>query len=223
MSETYGAERGLSRFEGFTDAVFAIALTLLIVEIKPPGAPDGHPAEPDLIHAVMAQWREHLALVLCFVSIGVYWLQHHFTGRIYRKSDHVFGLINLGFLLAITVLPYPLRIWCFHVGTGEECAASIALTMGLLAPAVFWMGKWLYALPHRRIVDERLSSEYLRNMTRRYAISTLIQALAVPLAFFAPRTAVALSLGVVVFFMLPPPKPRYHFGQTPTEEERTAD
>ena len=68
MSETYGAERGLSRFEGFTDAVFAIALTLLIVEIKPPGAPDGHPAEPDLIHAVMAQWREHLALVLCFAA-----------------------------------------------------------------------------------------------------------------------------------------------------------
>ena len=63
------------------------------------------------------QWREHLALILCYVAIGAYWLQHHYSGRIYAKSDHWFGALNLLFLLAIVVIPYPIRAWCFHLGT----------------------------------------------------------------------------------------------------------
>jgi uncharacterized membrane protein len=61
---TYGAERGLDRFEGFCDAVFAIALTLLIVEIKVPGSPEGAHGYRDLAGAIAEQWREFLALVL---------------------------------------------------------------------------------------------------------------------------------------------------------------
>ena len=76
-AETHGAERGLNRFEGFSDAVFAIALTLLIVEIKVPGSPEGPHGYSDLASAMAEQWREFLALVLCYVVIGAYWLQHH--------------------------------------------------------------------------------------------------------------------------------------------------
>ena len=113
--ETHGAVRGLDRFEGFSDAVFAIALTLLIVEIKVPGSPEGPHGYTDLVSAMAEQWREFLALVLCYVVIGAYWLQHHYSGRIYVKSDHWFGAINLLFLLAIVVIPYPIRVWCFHL------------------------------------------------------------------------------------------------------------
>jgi hypothetical protein len=89
---TYGAERGLDRFEGFSDAVFAIALTLLIVEIKVPGSPEGRHDYTDLARAMAEQWREFLALGLCYTVIGAYWLQHHYSGRIYAKSDHWFGV-----------------------------------------------------------------------------------------------------------------------------------
>src|SRR3954470_21522981 len=85
--ETHGAERGVSRFEGFSDAVFAIALTLLIVEIKVPGSPEGQHGYSNLAHAMAEQWREFLALVLCYVVIGAYWLQHHYSGRIYAKYE----------------------------------------------------------------------------------------------------------------------------------------
>src|SRR5688500_11154560 len=122
--ETHGAERGLGRFEGFSDAVFAIALTLLIVEIKVPGSPEGPHGYSDLARAIAEQWREHLALVLCYLVIGAYWLQHHYSGRIYAKTDHWFGAINLLFLLAIVVIPYPIRVWCFHLGTPFESVAS---------------------------------------------------------------------------------------------------
>jgi hypothetical protein len=61
---------------------FAIALTLLIVETKVPGSPDGPHGYGDLARAMARQWREHLTLVICYVVLGAYWLQHHYSGRV---------------------------------------------------------------------------------------------------------------------------------------------
>jgi uncharacterized membrane protein len=115
-AKTLGAERALNRFEGFSDAVFAIALTLLIVEIKAPGSPEGPHGYSDLLKAMAEQWREHLALVLCYVTIGAYWLQHHYSGRIYAKSDHGFSALNLLFLLAIVAIPFRSGSGAFTLG-----------------------------------------------------------------------------------------------------------
>jgi uncharacterized membrane protein len=216
---THGAERGLDRFEGFSDAVFAIALTLLIVEIKVPGSPQGPQGYTDLIQAMAEQWREHLALLLCYVVIGAYWLQHHYSGRIYSRSDHWFGAINLLFLLAVVVVPYPIRIWCFHLGARFEPIASVILTAGLALIACAWMAKWFYGLSGRRVMDERLAADFLQQMTRRYGIAALIQIAAVPISSLAPRAGVAIALLSVAFFLLPQPKPRYNPGEDPGGEK----
>ena len=218
--KTHGAERGLNRFEGFSDAVFAIALTLLIVEIKVPGSPEGPHGYSDLVMAMAEQWREHLALVLCYIVIGAYWLQHHYSGRIYAKTDHWFGAINLAFLLAIVVIPYPIRVWCFHLGTGFEPVASLTLVAGLALTACTWMAKWFYGMPGHRVMDERLAPEFLQQMTRRYGIATIIQMVAVLVAFAWPRAGVAIALLCVAFFLLPQPKPRYKPGEEPSAEEK---
>src|SRR3954467_8695113 len=140
-AKTHGAERGLDRFEGFSDAVFAIALTLLIVEIKVPGSPEGPHGYSDLARAMAEQWREYLALVLCYVAIGAYRLQHHYFGRIYAETDHRFGAINLLFLLAIVVIPYPIRAWCFHLGTRFAHTGAVTLVGGLALTSCTWMAK----------------------------------------------------------------------------------
>ena len=217
---TYGAERGLSRFEGFSDAVFAIALTLLIVEIKVPGSPDGPHGYSDLAQAIAEQWREHLALLLCYLVIGVYWLQHHYSGRIYAKSDHWFSAINLLFLLAIVVVPYPIRLWCFHLGTHFEPVASITLVASLAVTACTWMAKWFYGRSRRRVMDERLTAEFIAQMTRRYGVATIVQIAAVPIAIAAPRFGVGVALLCLAFFLLPQPKPRYRSGEEPSSEEK---
>jgi uncharacterized membrane protein len=219
---THGAERGLNRFEGFSDAVFAIALTLLIVEIKVPGSPQGPQGYSDLARAMAEQWREHLALVLCYVVIGAYWLQHHYSGRIYAKSDHWFSAINLLFLLAIVVVPYPIRVWCFHLGSEFEPTASVTLAVGLAFTACTWMAKWFYGMSGRRVMDERLAPDFLRQMTRRYGIAALVQIAAIPLTLFAPRGGVALALLCVSFFLLPQPAPRYNPGHEPHPDEKTS-
>jgi uncharacterized membrane protein len=220
-AQTHGAERGLDRFEGFSDAVFAIALTLLIVEIKVPGSPEGTHGYSNLASAMAEQWREYLALVLCYVVIGAYWLQHHYSGRIYARSDHWFGVINLLFLLAIVVIPYPIRVWCFHVGTGFERVASVTLVAGLALTACTWMAKWFYAMPGRRLMDERLAPDFLQQMTRRYGVATLVQIAAVPVAIVAWHIGVAIALLCVAFFLLPQPTPRYKPGEEPSEDEKS--
>jgi TMEM175 potassium channel family protein len=219
-ARTHGAERGLSRFEGFSDAVFAIALTLLIVEIKVPGSPEGTHGYGDLARAMAEQWREHLALILCYSVIGAYWLQHHYTGRIYARSDHWFGAINLLFLLAIVVIPYPVRAWCFHLGTRFEPTGALTLVAALALTACTWMAKWFYGMAGRRVMDERLAPDFLRQMTWRYGLATLVQIAAVPLTIVAPRAGVAVALLCVAFFLLPQPKPRYKPGEEPDQEEK---
>ena len=223
-AETHGAERGLSRFEGFSNAVFAIALTLLTVETKVPGSPDGPHGYSNLARAMGEQWREHLALVLCYVVIviGAYWLQHHYSGRIYDKTDHWFGVRNLLFLLAIVVIPYPIRVWCFHFGTRFETTAAVTLVVGLALIACAWVGKWFYAMPSRRLMDERLAPDFLQQMTRRFGMATLIQIAAIPVSFATPRVGVAIALLCVAFFLLPQPKPRYKPGEEPDAEEKSS-
>jgi uncharacterized membrane protein len=217
---TFGAERGLSRFEGFSDAVFAIALTLLIVEIKVPGSPDGPHGYTSLARAMAEQWREHLALVLCYAVIGIYWLQHHYSGRIYVKSDHWFSVFNLLFLLAVVVVPYPIRAWCFHLGTRFEPTGAITLVVALAVIACTWMAKWFYGMSGRRLMDERLAPDFLRQMTHRYSMATLAQIAAVPIALAVPRLGLTLALLCVAYFALPQPKPRYKPGEQPTEGEK---
>jgi hypothetical protein len=98
----------------------------------------------------------------------------------------------------------------------------VVLAAGMLLPGVFWLGKWLYALPAGRLMDPRLDRRYLRGMTARYIVSVGIQALALPVAFVWPRAAAALSLGVSVFYLLAPPRPQYKEGQRPSEKERAS-
>jgi len=215
MARTYGAERDTSRLMSFTDGVFAIALTLLITEIKPPGSPEGPQVGASLLDAMAGQWREYLALLLGFAVIGAYWLQHYYTGAIYTKTDHVFGVLNLLFMLAIVIVPYPLRVWSFNLDTPQETTASVTLAAGVTLLALGWMGKWFYALPERRIMDDRLTDDFIRQLTRRYGLATLVQLAGIAIVFVAPRVGVAVVLGTVFFFLMPQPKPRYKPGQDP--------
>jgi len=131
--------------------------------------------------------------------------------------------MNLLFLLAIVAIPYPIRIWCFHFGTRFEAVASVTLVVCLALTACTWMAKWFYGMSGRRVMDERLAPDFLRQMTRRYGIATLAQIVAIPLAIALPRVGVALALMCVAFFLLPQPKPRYRPGEEPSTEEKLSE
>jgi len=131
----------------------------------------------------------------------------------YARSDRWFSAINLLFLLAIVVIPYPIRAWCFHLGTRFEPTGALALVAGLALIACIWMAKWYYGMSGRRAMDERLAPDFLRQMTRRYGLATLVQIAALPVVIAALRLGVAVALLSVAFFLLSQPKPRYNPGE----------
>ena len=96
----------------------------------------------------------------------------------------------------------------------------MTLVAGLALTACTWMFKWFYGMPGGRVMDERLAPDFLRQMTRRYGIATLIQIAAIPVAIAASRLGVAIALLCVVFFLLPQPKPRFKPGEEPSSEEK---
>jgi hypothetical protein len=75
-------------------------------------------------------------------------------------------------------------------------------------------------MPGRRVMDQRLAPDFLRQMTRRYGAATLVQIVAIPLAIAAPRIGAAIALLSVAFFLLPQPKPRYKPGEEPSAQEK---
>ena len=95
--------------------------------------------------------------------------------------------------------------------------AALALT------ACAWMGKWFYGMSGRRVMDERLAPDFLRQMTRRYGGATIIQIGAIPIAFASPRVGVAVALICIAFFLLPQPKPRYKPGEEPSTDEKISE
>ena len=140
-----------------------------------------------------------------------------------RQKRSLVSAIKLLFLLAIVVIPYPIRVWCFHLGSPFEPIGSVTLVVGLALTACTWMAMWFYAMWGCRLMDQRLAPNFVQQMTRRYGIATLVQIAAVPAAFAAPRFGVAIALLSVAFFWLPQPKPRYQPGHEPTEAEKSND
>lgn len=85
-----------NRLEAFSDGVFAVAITLLVLEIKVPHPATGGEHVP-LADALLAQWTAYLGYIVSFVMIGIYWVNHHYIFRFYRETNHVFNLLNIFF------------------------------------------------------------------------------------------------------------------------------
>src|SRR5215475_1213547 len=103
MSETKpisSFEVTTSRLEAFSDGVFAIAITLLIIKIKVPTHDELQ--GQTLMHYILKLWPKYFAYVLSFVMIGIYWANHHYLFKLFRRTDHLFNLLSVFFLMTIS-------------------------------------------------------------------------------------------------------------------------
>ncbi|MFE3226987.1 TMEM175 family protein [Nocardia sp. NPDC059228] len=104
-STPFGAERDPARLVLFSDAVIAIAVTLLVLEIRvPPGA-------QDLLHGLITLWQSYLAYVVTFMLIGQIWVNHHVMFDQIRRVDRVVLFLNTVLLMDIAFLPFAAAVW----------------------------------------------------------------------------------------------------------------
>ncbi len=101
---------GLGRLETFADGVFAIAITLLVLEIPHPEV------DENLGRELVAQWHAYLAYVLSFIQIGIVWVNHHALVRHFDRADRPFLFLNLFFLMSIAFLPFPTALVAEDLG-----------------------------------------------------------------------------------------------------------
>jgi uncharacterized membrane protein len=189
-------DMGLERLLFFSDAVFAIAITLLILDIKVPDALEGRDA---LIGALVDLWPKFLSYLLSFLVIGVYWAIHHRLFRYIRGHDGRLVWLNILFLLSIAFLPFPTSLLSSYPGQQVSVIFySGALTVtGLLLNAI-----WQHVSRSHHLVDPTLDTDLIRNLHFRFLAAPLIFLVAGIAAFFNAALGEGLWVFVIVVEVL---------------------
>ena len=204
--EGEGAIRGTARMEAFADAVFAIAFTLPIVEILlPPVEHDGSKLGHEL-----AELAPHYAgYVLASTVIGLYWVQHHFSGAIFRTTGHWFVIATAAFLAAIGFVAFPARVITEHFSDlAARPAAAKYWVISVTILSVAWLVKWSVGSVQGHI-DARLEHDYVGRLTRNFRIIAALNVIAAGLVFVSWPAGLALSAILTAWLLLPPETPRY--------------
>ncbi|PZS27188.1 MAG: DUF1211 domain-containing protein [Pseudonocardiales bacterium] len=206
MARVAGAPpRPAERLEGFSDAVFAIAITLLALDVRVVGFRPGH-----LGAAVGHLWPQLLAYAATFLIVGQVWASHHGMFRWIDRADHVLLLLDVGMLGCIALQPFPTSLVATALsrGTARDVALAVSLYSGLLfVGGVFYNGVWRYAARRGLLVDG-LDPGRVRWQARRYGIGVLVYLVAAAVAFVSVPVAIGLDLALAVGYLIPSPNLR---------------
>src|SRR5215216_2503570 len=134
--------RELDRIIFFSDAVFAIVMTLLILDIQVPSIP-ADLVSTELPRQVLDLWPKFFSYVLSFLVIGTYWLAHHGTYRYIESYDRGLMWLNLLFLLTISFVPFPTALLGEY---GEQQFAVVLYALSLAIPRLLLALIWWYAI-----------------------------------------------------------------------------
>jgi uncharacterized membrane protein len=186
-----------NRLEAFSDGVFAIAITLLVLEIKvPPGEALGL--------GLLQLWPSYLAYAISFIVIGAIWVNHHAMFDSIVRADQRLLLLNTLHLMFIAFLPFPTAVLAeaFHAHSGRDIATAFyagTLTLiGLLVSAMWW-----YAVSHRELLHEAISHEQAKAIGKRFLLGPAGYGLATALAFANPWLSIAIFIALNAYFLWP--------------------
>ena len=183
-----------SRLEAFSDGVFAIAATLLILNVVEPGGPLGQ--------ALLRIWPSYVAYAVSFVTIGVLWINHHMVMAQIGKVDRLFLLVNMVFLMLIAFIPFPTRLLAEHITTEGAQAAALSYGITLTATAIMFNVMWNYAAHGGRLLRENANARVVRGIGRSYLPGPFIYLIATTAALVSPQLSAVLYAAIAFFYVL---------------------
>jgi uncharacterized membrane protein len=191
------------RVEAFSDGVYAIAITLLVLELKVPEDVTAAGLRQHLVR----QWPSFLALVTSFATITVMWMNHHMLFGLIRRVDRPLLLLNAWLLFGTSVVPYPTALVAHQLGhEGDRLAAGI-YSGTFVFLALGYNALWRYASsPRRQPTLLRLAhdSEEVRAIHAQYRWGPAWYVAALIASTVNAEISVAIDLALAVFFALPP-------------------
>jgi len=192
-------EKGTARVEAFSDGVFAIAITLLVLDLKVPDAtfPDNTALFVELTSVHFG--LNYLAFFLSFVSILVMWVNHHRIFTLIRRVDDAFLYWNGLLLLFVTFVPFPTSLIAAHLHTQAEKGAAAMYAGTALAISLAFTALWRHAIKDARLLAPDTEKEVIE-LSRQYRYGPVAYLVALALAYFSAFASVGLCLLLVLVF-----------------------
>jgi uncharacterized membrane protein len=200
VSETYNrySGRNLGRVQALADGVFAVAMTLLVLDLRLPRV------AADDSHALWSQLNDLgpnlAAYVLSFTMLGTFWLALHAVLDLCRESDRMLSWAVLAFLFCVTTLPFTASVLASHTRLG--------LAVGLYWANLAALGATLaWAITHARALVPPERTVGLSLVRRRLVLAQSLYAVAALVAFLSPVASIVALALVQLFFIVSPPTP----------------
>ncbi|MEZ4672538.1 MAG: TMEM175 family protein [Anaerolineae bacterium] len=169
---------GLERLVFFSDAVFAIAVTLLALEIRLPSEKSAL-TDAELLQYLLALWPKYLGYILSFLIVGSFWLGHHRRFRYIQRYDATLIFLNLLLLMIIAFIPFPTAVLSEH---GNQ-VATIFYALTIAATGLLSTSIWVYASHKHRLIDPHLPAPVIQRDTLRQLAVSAVFLLSVGLSF----------------------------------------
>jgi uncharacterized membrane protein len=177
--ENDGTSTGVTsdRLESFSDAIFAIAITLLVLDIGPPKG------SGTLWDAMLRQWPSFVAYALSFLLIGVVWVNHHAVFHLIARVDLGLLWLNLLLLFDVAFMPYPTVLLANAlISNRGQSTATVCYGATLVVGGVLFNATWLHASRHGRLLHADVAPDTVRAMGRRFVRGPVLCALITPIA-----------------------------------------
>lgn len=173
------------------DGVFAIVLTLLILNIKSPKAA----SEAELAQQLLALWPEFLSYTISFAILAIFWFGHQMVSRYIRRSDRVHIWLNLLFLMCIAFIPFSTSLLG---GNGRYQIAIVFYGSNLFVAGLVRYLHWRYATSGYRLVDAHMNARYIRKVQNTFLLTPLLCLLTIGISFLSVKASLVLYVLIPV-------------------------
>ena len=194
--------RGPERLEAFSDGVFAIAITLLVLEIRvPPAADLVDPAR--LIAALAALWPSYLGYVVSFVTIGIIWANHHNILRLVASVSHGLILANLLLLLIAGFVPFPTALLASTLGTPSGQIGVVVYAATFLGLAIAFNILWYVVRRSPDVLRSDVEQRTIESINRSYRLGPPGFLVALLAAILNPALGMTVIIALVILYLRP--------------------
>ena len=184
------------RAEAFSDGVFAIAVTLLVLSLRLSG-------HGTLTSQLLAAWPQYFAYVVSFLTIGIMWMNHHTILAHVQRVDRPLLVLNLLLLMGIVAIPFPTILVADNLTHAHDDAAAAVVTYGLVMIAIScgFAGLWIYVATHAPALGAALPPEALRQSIPGFTGGLLAYVAGTLIAAFSAVTALIIFGLLAVYYL----------------------
>jgi uncharacterized membrane protein len=181
--------------EAFSDGVFAIAITLLVLDLHVPEVGDG-----SLAHALVKQWPADASYAVSFLTIGIIWINHHGLMRHIERCDRALLCLNIFLLMMVALVPYPTALISHYARSPNATAAAVYYGAVMVTMALLFNAIWHYSIRSGLLAPDADPRE-VSGITRSYLPGPLLYLTATLLAFVSADASLVMYAGIAIFYV----------------------